>query len=252
MLREDGSLELYESEAEFRASLPGWAARERFGIAFRHVEGEELAALQPGLSPRFVKATFVPGWKTVADPKLLGKAIWAYAETLGARFERRDSRGDRSVGDGARLRFADGRRGHGRRALVIAAGAWSHLLARAARRHASRSRPSAATTRRCRVGAFDVKRQLIFSGHGFVITPLSTGLRVGGAVELGGLERPPNYRALEGDAGEGAALPARAATRRRPRMDGLPPVAAGFAAGHRHVARERRTSSTPSATAISA
>ena len=38
-----------------------------------------------------------------------------------------------------------------------------------------------------------MKRQLIFSRHGFVITPLSTGLRVGGAVELGGLDRPPNY-----------------------------------------------------------
>jgi D-amino-acid dehydrogenase len=41
--------------------------------------------------------------------------------------------------------------------------------------------------------AFDVKRQLIFSGHGFVITPLETGLRIGGAVELGGLDRPPNF-----------------------------------------------------------
>jgi D-amino-acid dehydrogenase len=41
--------------------------------------------------------------------------------------------------------------------------------------------------------AFDVKRQLIFSGHGFVITPLETGLRVGGAVEFGGLDRPPNF-----------------------------------------------------------
>ncbi|TGU96517.1 FAD-binding oxidoreductase, partial [Mesorhizobium sp. M8A.F.Ca.ET.173.01.1.1] len=44
------------------------------------------------------------------------------------------------------------------------------------------------------VSAFDVKRQLIFSGHGFVITPLATGLRVGGAVELGGIERPPNFQ----------------------------------------------------------
>ncbi|TGQ60210.1 FAD-binding oxidoreductase, partial [bacterium M00.F.Ca.ET.205.01.1.1] len=66
MLREDGSLELYESEAEFRASLSGWAARERYGIGFNHVEGAEMAALQPGLSPRFIKATFVPGWKTVS------------------------------------------------------------------------------------------------------------------------------------------------------------------------------------------
>src|SRR6185312_13405032 len=69
MLREDGSLELYESEAEFSASLPGWAARERHGIGFRHVAGAELTELQPGLSPRFIKGTFVPGWKTVSDPK---------------------------------------------------------------------------------------------------------------------------------------------------------------------------------------
>jgi D-amino-acid dehydrogenase len=38
-----------------------------------------------------------------------------------------------------------------------------------------------------------VKRQLIFGNHGFVITPLETGVRVGGAVELAGLDLPPNY-----------------------------------------------------------
>jgi len=191
MLREAGSLEFYESEAEFRASLPGWAARERFGIGFRHVEGEEMARLQPGLSPRFVKGTFVPGWKTVADPKLLGKALWAYAEGLGARFEK--ARIDRVAADrdGATLTLADGT-ARAARHLVIAAGAWSHLLARQlgdripleTERGYNTTLPKA---------AFDVKRQLIFSGHGFVITPLDTGLRVGGAVELGGIERPPNY-----------------------------------------------------------
>ena len=62
MLREDGSLELYESDEEFGASLPGWEARSRFDVAFSHVEGEALAELQPGLSPDFVKGTFVPGW----------------------------------------------------------------------------------------------------------------------------------------------------------------------------------------------
>ncbi|WP_167458784.1 NAD(P)/FAD-dependent oxidoreductase [Mesorhizobium kowhaii] len=191
MLREDGSLELYESEAEFRASLPGWAARERFGIGFRHVEGEELAGLQPGLSPRFIKGTFVPGWKTVADPKLLGKAVWAYAQTKGARFEM--ARIERVATDqhGATLTLADGTTRQARH-LIIAAGAWSHLLARQfgdripleTERGYNTTLPKA---------AFDVKRQLIFSGHGFVITPLETGLRVGGAVEFGGIERPPNY-----------------------------------------------------------
>ncbi|WP_256754399.1 FAD-binding oxidoreductase [Mesorhizobium sp. Mes31] len=191
MLREDGSLELYESETEFRASLPGWAARERFGIGFRHVEGESLAGLQPGLSPRFVKGTFVPGWKTVADPKLLGKAVWAYAEAKGARFEM--ARIDRVAADqdGATLTLADGTTRHAKQ-LVVAAGAWSHLLARQLGDRIPLETERGYNTTLPK-SAFDVKRQLIFSGHGFVITPLETGLRVGGAVELGGIERPPNY-----------------------------------------------------------
>ncbi|UVK56386.1 FAD-binding oxidoreductase [Mesorhizobium sp. AR02] len=191
MLREDGSLELYESEAEFQASLPGWAARERFGIRFRHVEGEGLAGLQPGLSPRFIKGTFVPGWKTVADPKLLGKAVWAYAEANGARFEM--ARIDRVAADqdGATLTLADGTTRQARQ-LVVAAGAWSHLLARQLGDRIPLETERGYNTTLPK-SAFDVKRQLIFSGHGFVITPLGTGLRVGGAVELGGIERPPNY-----------------------------------------------------------
>ncbi|MER8629178.1 FAD-binding oxidoreductase [Mesorhizobium opportunistum] len=191
MLREDGSLELYESEAEFQAGLSGWAARERFGIGFRHVEGEDLATLQPGLSARFVKGTFVPGWKTVADPKLLGKAVWAYAQSKGARFQM--ARIDRVAADedGATLTLADGSTRRARQ-LVIAAGAWSHLLARQLGDRIPLETERGYNTT-LPTSAFDVKRMLIFSGHGFVITPLETGLRVGGAVELGGIERPPNY-----------------------------------------------------------
>ena len=191
MLREDGSLELYESEAEFRASLPGWAARDRFGIKYSHVEGEELAELQPGLSKQFVKATFVPGWKTVDDPKLLGKAIWRYAEKQGAEFVE----GDVGLVMPSKERVAIQLK-HGRTFMagkvVIAAGAWSHLLARQLGDGIPLETERGYNTT-LPLGAFDVKRQLIFSGHGFVVTPLSTGLRIGGAVELGGLKLPPNY-----------------------------------------------------------
>jgi len=46
-------------------------------------------------------------------------------------------------------------------------------------------------------GAFDLTRQLYFNDHAFVVTPLSSGIRVGGAVELGGLDLPPNFRRSE-------------------------------------------------------
>ena len=34
---------------------------------------------------------------------------------------------------------------------------------------------------------------MTFEGHGFVVSKLTSGLRIGGAVELGGLDLPPNF-----------------------------------------------------------
>jgi len=196
MLREDGSLELYESDSEFKTSLPGWAERDRFGIAYEHVSGAQLAELQPGLSKQFVKGTFVPGWNTVSDPKDLGKAIWRYAESKGARFEQArveaiekgpSRQSERTV----RVRLSEGRTVEARN-VIVAAGAWSHLLAKQLGDSIPLETERGYNTT-LPASAFDVRRQIIFGGHGFVVTPLATGLRVGGAVELGGLKRPPNF-----------------------------------------------------------
>jgi D-amino-acid dehydrogenase len=191
MVHEDGSLELYEGEAEFEASLPGWAVRDRFGIPYKHLGRSELADYQTGLSPQFTHATFSPGWKTASDPKDFGKAIWRHAETSGALFLQGEVGLIHPAGDTIAVQTKQGRTLRARN-VVIAAGAWSHLLARQlgdripleAERGYNTTLPP---------GAFDVKRQLLFPGHGFVITPLDTGLRVGGAVEFGGLKRPPNF-----------------------------------------------------------
>lgn len=195
MVGHEGAIDLYEGEAEFKASLPGWAARDRFGIPYEHVSGARLAELQPGLSPRFTHGTFMPSWKTVADPKLFGKAIWAYAETRGARFEKREVADTRPVpgqdGTEIELAFLDGAKARAG-TLIVCAGAWSHL-------HAARfgDRVPLETERGYNTtlpaGAFDLRRQITFTGHGFVVSPLVTGLRIGGAVELAGLKRPPNY-----------------------------------------------------------
>lgn len=190
-LREDGCLELYESESEWQSSLAGWAARARIGIDFRHVRAEELAELQPGLSERFVAGTFVPGWKTVGDPQRLGKAIWAHAEARGATFLRGEVVELVRDGSASRLHLANGS-ALAAPTLVIAAGAWSHRLARQfGDRIPLETERGYNTT--LPQGAFDLKRQLVFSRHGFVVTPLEDGIRVGGAVEFAGLERPPNY-----------------------------------------------------------
>ena len=186
MLRKDGNLQVYEGQREFDASLPGWQARADHGIAFRHMTPEEMAEVQPGLAPRFTHGTFTPGWYSIADPR-------DYTIALADRFR---ARGGRIVIAEATALTDDGvvtASGTMRGRVVLAAGAFSHRLARSlgvripleTERGYNTTLPG---------DAFDLRTQVTFGGHGFVVTKLSSGIRVGGAVELGGLDLPPNFK----------------------------------------------------------
>ncbi len=195
MLRKDGNLQVYESQGELDASLPGWKAREEHGIEFRHMDAAEMAQIQPGLAPRFTHGTFTPGWYSIADPKLYTLALADHFRARGGLIERAEVSGLHPVAGGVEIRTADGRTLRARK-VVLAAGAFSHLVARSlgenipleTERGYNTTLPS---------DAFDLRTQVTFGGHGFVVTRLSTGIRVGGAVELGGLKLPPNFRRSE-------------------------------------------------------
>lgn len=195
MLRKEGNLQVYESESELKASLPGWQARADHGIEFRHMGAAEMAGIQPGLSPRFTHGTFTPGWFSIADPKLYTLALADHFRSKGGVIERAEVTALAPVDGGIEIKTASG---PSRRAaqVVLAAGAFSHRVAKTlgesipleTERGYNTTLPS---------GAFDLRTQVTFGGHGFVVSRLSTGVRVGGAVELGGLSLPPNYRRSE-------------------------------------------------------
>ncbi|MGP4674507.1 NAD(P)/FAD-dependent oxidoreductase [Agrobacterium salinitolerans] len=195
MLRKEGNLQVYESEAEFEASLAGWKARERHGIEFRHLNAEQMAEIQPGIAPRFTCGTFTPGWYSIADPKLYTLALADHFRTIGGRIECLDIASLRPLEDGVEVVSHDGRTRNAAK-VVLAAGAFSHRIARSlgekipleTERGYNTTLPS---------GAFDLRTQVTFGGHGFVVTRLSSGIRVGGAVELGGLELPANFARSE-------------------------------------------------------
>jgi D-amino-acid dehydrogenase len=89
MLRKDGNLQVYESDAELKASLPGWKVREGHGIEFHHVDASGMADIQPGLDARFTHGTFTPGWYSIADPKhytlALAEHFPRHGRTIGTR-----------------------------------------------------------------------------------------------------------------------------------------------------------------------
>ena len=195
MLRKEGNLQVYEGEGEFKASLAGWKAREEHRIEFHHLDAAEIAEIQPGLSVRFTHGTFTPGWYSIADPKLYMLALADHFRLKGGVIERAEVTALKPVEGGVEAMAADG---SVRRAaqVVLSAGAFSHRIARSigesvpleTERGYNTTLPS---------DAFDLRTQITFAGHGFVVTRLSTGIRVGGAVELGGLGLPPNYRRSE-------------------------------------------------------
>ncbi|WP_170505931.1 NAD(P)/FAD-dependent oxidoreductase [Ruegeria arenilitoris] len=192
MMQRDGQMQLYESEAEFRASLPEWELRRQHGIDFELLDSREaLAEKQPGLSPRFTHAGFTPNWMNTVDPK---KWVAHLAQTFrdrGGQIEIHDTRGLTADEGGVRIALSDGEKKAAK--VVLCAGAWSHHLARTlgdaipleTERGYNTTLPA---------GAFDLRMHLTFAGHGFVATRINGGVRIGGAVELGGLTLPPNYK----------------------------------------------------------
>lgn len=195
MLRQDGNLQVYEGEAEFKASLAGWRAREEHGIEFHHLDAARMAEIQPGLAPRFTHGTFTPSWYSIADPKLYTVALADQFRAKGGTIERAEVTALEPVEGGVVVYCAGGRTQRAGQ-LVLSAGAFSHRIARTigeripleTERGYNTTLPS---------DAFDLRTQITFGGHGFVVTRLSTGIRIGGAVELGGLDLPPNFRRSE-------------------------------------------------------
>ncbi len=195
LMMRDGQLQLYEGARAYRAALPAWEVRRSHGIPFDLLESPgAIAEIQPGLSPRFTHAGFTPSWLNTVNPK-------GWTEHLAKAFTARG--GQIEIGVARALEPAE----HGAivhtdtgpvtaAEVVVAAGAWSHHLAR------TLDEPFPLETERgynttLPPGAFDLRTHLTFSAHGFVASKISGGVRIGGAVELGGLDLPPNFRRSE-------------------------------------------------------
>lgn len=191
-LRKTGQIAVHETARAFEADCRAREEAEHFGFGWRPLVGADaIAAVQPGLSPRFTHATATEDWWAIADPKLYVLALAEALRAKGAGIETSPVVGLSAVEGGAAAHLADGGRIDARQ-IVLAAGARSHLLARTIGDRIPLETERGYNTT-LPPGAFDLRRHITFAGHGFVAAPLSTGIRIGGAVELGGLDLPPNY-----------------------------------------------------------
>lgn len=191
LVRKQGMLYLYASEAAWRGDARAMDLRRRNGILIEDLERRTLAEREPDLGAAVTHARFIPDNGFTTNPLRLVQSLAQQLAARGARIAQERVLGFES--NGQRITAVRTDRGrHPASAVVLAAGAWSKPLAAQLG-----DRVPLDTERGYHVIVKDPEKTLrapaIFVDASFGITPMETGLRLAGTVELGGLEAPANW-----------------------------------------------------------
>lgn len=189
-LNRRGALTVYETEAGFARDAAEWSVKRSHGIAVQDLSGAEAREMEPALR-NVARGVFTPQWSHVNDPRHLVEALQRDLAGRGVRFvkgEVRSLSGARPV----RVEMADGGSLEAW-TVVVAAGAWSASLARQVGDSVLLESERGYNTTLPDPGVA-LSREVIFAERKFVATPLTCGLRIGGAAEFGGLAAAPDHR----------------------------------------------------------
>ena len=192
VFKKEGAMAVYRSDASRRKDDYAIDLRRRNGIKIRDLTRAEVRDLEPDLAPIFSCGVMEEDWGRVLDPYKIVMGLYKCFLDQGGKFETaevtdfvyRDGKPRAAMTtSGDQITFDT---------VVVACGAWSKTLAKRL------GSPVPLDTERgynTTVPYHDAKlsRMVICADDSFVMTPMEMGIRVGGAVELGGLTAAPNY-----------------------------------------------------------
>jgi D-amino-acid dehydrogenase len=191
-ISEEGCLSLYADEAEFKADREHIEILERFGFPHEVIGRQAIKVLEPELSDRIGMAVLFPQNRTMKDPYRLVLALAERFAALGGRIERGEVAGFTRSDRIREVVLKDGRKLPADE-VVISAGAFSGRLA------ADLGEPIPLETERgyhtqIMAPGISMKHSIIWPAKAFMVTPTAGGIRVGGTVEMAGLDAAPDYR----------------------------------------------------------
>jgi len=187
-----GHLYVYRSAESLGKDRLAWALRRENGVEIDEFDADELRQLEPALSRDYVRGLLVRENGHTSNPLGLVQRLLEHFLRLGGELVRARAHGFRL--DGARLAAIQTDRGDlAADAAILCAGAYSKPLAAALGDkvpletergyHLMIADPEAMP----RIPTADADGK-------FVATPMDTGLRFAGTVELAGLAAPPDWR----------------------------------------------------------
>lgn len=191
-----GALTVYETVKALAADAGEWAHKRELGVRWRSVDRGELRELEPGLADVFAGGVMLDDWAHINDPKAVVDALRRHLVQSGVKTVQGEvSALETQPTFGVAMTLSSGNQLVADR-VVVAAGAWSARLCKSlGERAVMESERGYNTT--LPFSANRLNREVIFAERKFVATPLSVGLRIGGAAEFAGLEAPANYERSE-------------------------------------------------------
>lgn len=189
-MRRTGALHIFDSDASFRAASQEWKEKARHGVDYREVTVAEARRLAPALTGPFSRAILAPEIWTVASPNGIlqglrrGLVEAQRLRTTAVKAVRPGTEGVAVVmADGTQMPFD---------AVLVAGGVWSRELVKGLGLGVVLEAERGYNTTWAKPPiALDLP--VFFDDHGFCVTPLEDGLRVGGAAEFASIDAPPTF-----------------------------------------------------------
>jgi D-amino-acid dehydrogenase len=191
-LHRKGALTVYETEDGYDRDRDQWKLKRFHSIEVEEISGHEARRLEPALGPIVQRAVFTPQWSHINDPKTLVDGLRLSLRTRGVQILPGTVTEVSVSGTGHVAAVLQDGRTVAAHDIVIAAGAWSGQLAKRLGDKVPLESERGYNTTLTEPGVA-LGREIIFAEKSFVATPLSCGLRIGGAAEFGGLKALANY-----------------------------------------------------------
>jgi len=192
LIHRAGHLWAYRTEDGFRKDQAAWRLRRDNGVAVTELDADQLRQAEPALSREFTRGILVEENGHLGNPHRMVQGLAQEIRRNGGEIHQVRATG--FALEGGRLKAIRSERGDFLcDAAVVAAGAWSRPLA------AGLGDAVPLETERgyhIMIRHPEVMPRLpVADADGkFVGTPMETGLRFAGTVELAGLQAPPDWR----------------------------------------------------------
>ena len=195
LLQRRGWIKLYRSDASLAKAVADFERARPYGVTGEVLDGQAIAAREPGLTGDFAGAVYLPAPGFVPDPGALAKAYAALFTRKGGRFLVGDATTLEQVTSGWRVTGPDG--AVVGREVVVALGPWSDLVFRPLGYSIPLGIKRGYHLHLAPRGNAVLHHPVLDADLGYLLAPMNRGIRLTTGVEFARRDAPPTPIQLE-------------------------------------------------------